>query len=95
MQQVQIQIPDKDDLKDLLREFKHDMLKELKMANRPTAQAPEIDYKTRDEIRRKYSISLQTLSKHVRSGCPVFRVGRRVLFDPQKVQAYFDAKNKK
>lgn len=90
MQHLQIQLPDQEDFKVLLKSIKQELLQEFK---RTSEKKDEDKFLTRSEVAAKYRISLPTLNKHLHCGLPSFRVGKRRLFKPTEVEKYFAHKN--
>ncbi|MCA6381195.1 MAG: helix-turn-helix domain-containing protein [Cytophagales bacterium] len=93
MQHLQIQFPDQNDVKSLLKEVKLELLKEVQALE--ISKEPKVEYLTRQEIANKYRISLPTLHKHTTSGLPSIKIGKRRIYDPVEVAKYFKEKNLK
>lgn len=93
MQHLQIQFPDQNDVKSLLKEVKLELLKEVQALE--ISKEAKVEYMTRQEIANKYRISLPTLHKHTVCGLPSIRIGKRRLYNPIEVTKYFEAKNLK
>ncbi len=93
MQHLQIQFPDHNDVKSLLKEVKLELLQEVTFLK--TQKDPETEYMTRQETAKKYRISLPTLHKHTINGLPSIRIGKRRLYNTVEVANYFKTKNLK
>jgi hypothetical protein len=86
-------ILDQDDLRSMVRDIfakdiKPDILAAVFSKKAESEKAKE-GLKTRAEIAKHYRISLVTLGKHDRSGLPSIKVGKRRLYELDKVEQYF------
>lgn len=49
------------------------------------------NYLSKKELQKKLGVSLPTISRWMRDGkIPFLKIGKRVLFDPQKVEEHLD-----
>lgn len=91
----QMVILDQDDLRSMVREIftkdiKPDILAVVSKRNENEKEAKKL--MTRAELSKHYRISLVTLGKHDRSGMPSIKIGKRRLYELEKVEQYFREK---
>jgi excisionase family DNA binding protein len=92
MQNLNVVLPEKEDFQRWIREVKQEILLELRKEI-TVEREHEPEYLTREEMSKKYRISLVTLnSLTVKMKIPSIKVGKRRLFEKKTVENYFNSK---
>lgn len=73
---------------ELLSQFREMVREEISHAPKPSTSAADLKYLSRQEVADLFKITLPTLKQWTREGkVKAHRIGRRVLYTPQDVQA--------